>query len=382
MKENGIITRFLGTIFQWILILAFLFGEGAGIYHSFKHHGVRDGLVAVFIPPYSWYRSVDFIFWLGKGGLTSVEKEELKHFFNSMKAVQESFDILAKELSSPGIVGTIEEESSQRIRWLLNDGLKEAQNVRDDVLRKLHPELPIHFRDEFCEGVRLCIDGRDDVDAQMQMKGQWLLDQWGAWYNDNIEEIRSKYAGKRIITKASKGYSKKQEAIRFSESDLPRINEKELEEILPILMRSANEVLSEKDIEKVHEIYMNYFNRIDRENAGALSEFYLTNLEIPAEYNFEFNQCILNSFNSKKPSISKKLENLRDKMEMFGYADSPKLDNDIGIIRAAGNNTIWMDTFGQEQDPFTLKEILSRISNSEIMLKNFKRLSEKFKEDI
>ena len=160
------------------------------------------------------------------------------------------------------------------------------------------------------------------------------------------------------------------------------MNEEELGGIVPILMKSTNESLSEKEIEKVYELYVNYFNRLDKEGASAYLDFYSDILEVPAEYNYEFNQCLFNSFKLKKPTISREFEDLKGKMEMFGFADSAKLINDIDIIRAAGNNTNWVDAFGQEQGPFTQEVILRKISDSEIMLKNFKRLSEKFKENI
>ena len=54
--------RVFGTFLGILLATFFLYGEGAGIYHAFKKHDIGDGLIAVFIPPYAWYRSLE-IWW-------------------------------------------------------------------------------------------------------------------------------------------------------------------------------------------------------------------------------------------------------------------------------------------------------------------------------
>jgi len=68
------------SIVTTLFIIIFLWLEFAGIYHAFAHHGVRDGFISVFVPPYSWYRSVDFIFWIARRGdrLTTKEWEAIE----------------------------------------------------------------------------------------------------------------------------------------------------------------------------------------------------------------------------------------------------------------------------------------------------------------
>ena len=63
------------SIVTMLFIIIFLWLEFAGIYHAFAHHGVRDGFISVFIPPYSWYRSIDFIFWIAQRGDQFTKKD-------------------------------------------------------------------------------------------------------------------------------------------------------------------------------------------------------------------------------------------------------------------------------------------------------------------
>ncbi len=54
--------RVISGLLTFLLYAAFTWGELGGIVHSFTHHGVGDGFAAVFVPPWAWYRSVEF-FW-------------------------------------------------------------------------------------------------------------------------------------------------------------------------------------------------------------------------------------------------------------------------------------------------------------------------------
>jgi|ERR1700675_905626 len=51
---SGLLTTVTWIALGWI--------ELAGIVHAFKDHGVGDGFAAVVVPPWAWYRSVEF-FW-------------------------------------------------------------------------------------------------------------------------------------------------------------------------------------------------------------------------------------------------------------------------------------------------------------------------------
>lgn len=45
-----------------LIVVALLWGELGGLYHSASKHSLRDAFLSFVIPPYSWYRSIEF-FW-------------------------------------------------------------------------------------------------------------------------------------------------------------------------------------------------------------------------------------------------------------------------------------------------------------------------------
>ncbi|MBC8484578.1 MAG: hypothetical protein H8D45_00875 [Bacteroidetes bacterium] len=54
--------KIIEYFFTTILGLGFIWIEFGGLYHSFKKHSLAEGVIATFIPPVAWYRSVEF-FW-------------------------------------------------------------------------------------------------------------------------------------------------------------------------------------------------------------------------------------------------------------------------------------------------------------------------------
>lgn len=54
--------RVISGLLTFLLYVAFTWGELGGIVHAFTHHGTGDGFAAVFVPPWAWYRSIEF-FW-------------------------------------------------------------------------------------------------------------------------------------------------------------------------------------------------------------------------------------------------------------------------------------------------------------------------------
>jgi len=54
------VKKLLGSLLGILVLIAGLYLEFFGIYHSFSRHGVKDGLISVFIPPYGWYRAIEY----------------------------------------------------------------------------------------------------------------------------------------------------------------------------------------------------------------------------------------------------------------------------------------------------------------------------------
>jgi hypothetical protein len=52
----------VGNLLSLIVWAVVVWGELVGNVHAFRQHGVRDGFAALFVPPWSWYRGMEF-FW-------------------------------------------------------------------------------------------------------------------------------------------------------------------------------------------------------------------------------------------------------------------------------------------------------------------------------
>ncbi len=115
-KEN--IFAGITAILSIFLSIAFCWASFGGIYHAFKGHGTADGFIAVFIPPYSWYRSMEFFFhkqdvvgYMNIGNkdvpiyrekISGLEQEVID--MEPMLKTRDGRDILIKEMTIPNDV--------------------------------------------------------------------------------------------------------------------------------------------------------------------------------------------------------------------------------------------------------------------------------------
>jgi hypothetical protein len=178
-----------------IFVLAGLWLEFGGIYHAFAHCSTGDGLIAVFVPPYAWYRSVEFFFWLGRGGLTTSEQREVRHFVDS---IAKSVEFFGEERDVPG---ADDPEALDRLTWEVKSTVEEmlahSRQVTDRVLERIHPDLPFHYRSQFCRGLEHMKDAIDEVERGRRYSGSRSfrkaceqLDAWVGWYEGHVPEFR------------------------------------------------------------------------------------------------------------------------------------------------------------------------------------------------
>lgn len=375
MSENGKLGKFLIGFLQVIVVLGMLWGEFGGIYHSFKHYGVGDGFIAVFVPPYSWYRSIEFFFWMKRGGLTKAERVEIGHFAKSIELRNKAMNVLQRSMSGE-IVGTIKEEKLNESLNLMRDSLREARNVRDKVLSKLHPELPSHYREEFCEGTRLMIQGFERADGQISLKGQLLEDKWGDWYDAHLHELRGKLLGRGVKPQKSKPKPDTQMGI---EQKWPELTTEELSEISAVIGKALQEPLEHKDLERIKRVHKRYMKRVGRSMTRQEVELFTQRIQITWQYNYELGRCLLVSIESRQPFISNDLELLRAIMERLGTRKS-KLDADLRKISFAAKGDVWSDEFGQKYNPLTREDVLAGFEEMRFVKDNFKKVSEVFEE--
>jgi hypothetical protein len=376
MQKNGFFLKIVSGIFQVILVLALMWGEFAGIYHAFAHHSTRAGFIAVFIPPIAWYRSIDFVFWIIKGGgLSGEEKDEIGHFIESINLTSEAINMLNEEISkSPN--GIVAKEIEDECIRLVKESLKESRNVRDEVLSKLNEDLPVHYRDEFCKGSELYFQGLSTEDVATQVKGVRLLTRWDKWCDIHLNEILSKYYGKEVELSPSEIESNKAERkVNLTEAGWPEFTVEELDKVSEIMGKAMQKPLQESDLERLRKILDSYHQRVGRLMQKEYVDLFISMMEIPIEYNYELGKCLLYSVDSKDPYISNELRNLRAEMEMLGTTDKKKLDSDFKRIRATGIGEPWEDEFGITYEPLTREEVLAGIKETDMMKENFKKVS-------
>jgi len=68
MREKTV-SRFGGNLVVGAIILGMVWFNTAGIYYCFKYDGVGDRVAVWWVPPYTWYKSLEFSYRLLTGGL-------------------------------------------------------------------------------------------------------------------------------------------------------------------------------------------------------------------------------------------------------------------------------------------------------------------------
>ncbi len=121
---------------------------------------------------------------------TDEEVENAQHLYASQEANAQKTRIL--NAGSPGSVSP--EDTTQMIE-LDRTALSHAQQVRDDVLAKAHPELPRHFREDYQRSLELSLEVHDwptsaAEDNMKSIQSGLLHDRWVAWWNENMDDIR------------------------------------------------------------------------------------------------------------------------------------------------------------------------------------------------
>jgi hypothetical protein len=94
--ESGLLTTITWLAFGWV--------ELGGIVHAFKDHSVGDGFAAVVVPPWAWYRSVEF-FWHHTHGVedNATNSSHTDGSFPPLNAEEESVvsRVFSKALKEP-----------------------------------------------------------------------------------------------------------------------------------------------------------------------------------------------------------------------------------------------------------------------------------------
>lgn len=121
--------------------------------------------------------------------LTDREKTNLEHYHRSSDAVRQAQRII--DAGPPDQISQLEPEEAAAYVSLYKIALNEAKKVDLDVLAKIHPDLPQHYRDEYVPAVELLhrsLTSGGNFNDQIDSHRLW--DDWVEWFNANRSDIR------------------------------------------------------------------------------------------------------------------------------------------------------------------------------------------------
>ena len=113
------------------------------------------------------------------------ERRNVSHFVEAL-----NFTLEGIRVSNSGGPGVLSARDRSRILKSWQKALAEGTEVTDVVLRKIHPDLPRHFRGEWQRGLTLQVRNLELGDTQAEIVGSRLGDDWGTWYMRNQAALR------------------------------------------------------------------------------------------------------------------------------------------------------------------------------------------------
>jgi hypothetical protein len=117
---------------------------------------------------------------------TDEEKSNIQHFFASGEASKK-----AVRISNSGKAYSIVPAPEMvEIIKLTKVALSEAKLVRNDVLKKAHPDLPEKYRQLYQKSLELQLSGFTSGEILKEIQAGKLHDSWVDWINSNNKKIK------------------------------------------------------------------------------------------------------------------------------------------------------------------------------------------------
>ena len=116
--------------------------------------------------------------------LTEEEKKNLVSFIDSIHLRNNAMTLL-HEIPSSSFKEAFTPENIKKIEKalaMMKKSIEESQKVNDQMLDKLHPDLSKHYREEFCEGLKLYIIFLEEGGVSKEEKAKHLMDKWGTLF--------------------------------------------------------------------------------------------------------------------------------------------------------------------------------------------------------
>ena len=84
---------------------------------------------------------------------------------------------------------TLSQTEVEQVLIDMDNGLQKAWQVNQQLLLRLHPDMPQIFDDAFIKGVEQYRIGVEGADTSMQKQGLLLLNKWGDFWEKNHPQI-------------------------------------------------------------------------------------------------------------------------------------------------------------------------------------------------
>lgn len=122
------------------------------------------------------------------GKWTAEDMKVAEHYYTSVRADREYNRIIKS--GNPRRQFTIEEKAE--LRRQVEIALREARIVLDhpQFLEKMHPDMRVHFRDEYLRSLELTLRNFDMPNARDALDSTNLHNTYVIWYEFHLGEIR------------------------------------------------------------------------------------------------------------------------------------------------------------------------------------------------
>ena len=143
--------------------------------------------------------------------LTEEEKRNLVCFIDSIHLRNKAMTLL-HEIPSNSFKEAFTPENLKKIEkalGMMKKSIQESQKVNDQTLEKLHPDLSEHYREEFCEGLKLYVKFLEEGGVSVEEKSKHLEEKWGKWFFSKFDAMCKRF--KWIL----KEFAKRQDEILF-----------------------------------------------------------------------------------------------------------------------------------------------------------------------
>lgn len=171
-RISGLASSVLSIAFFFL----FIWGETVGIVHAFRQHGTGDGLGAVFVPPFAWWRGAEFFFHEDETEIensTSVEEWP--------EASGEEMDIISrisgKAVNEPLTEDDLAEYARAGKMYSQRVG-RPLKSEEVEQFRKLM-EIPYEYSRELGRCLLMSFDGKQPIVSTQLEQLRWKMEELG-----------------------------------------------------------------------------------------------------------------------------------------------------------------------------------------------------------